>query len=1074
LSGTKCTPPQAFEDEKKRKRELNNIDTANKRGKYEDKDKEEERISVFSRLGKPKNNMLNPQNNKIQSKFTRARTWKNKFTPTFDKHTPDVHTTETLVQTRYNSPTGETNQFFTPIVTRYTPPMTQTNLCQTVSPLVNYGMHSSWVNSNQGINTNMAFMVNNPEIKQNKEDKEIIDTTTDSVYDGALVIDDQESTCDSIMDPIQKVKEWKKMNKPGLVESVRRKISHLEINRHPVSFIQTSQNLNRTGFKQELINNLCKNGGKDLGKTKKLINTIKTMEIDTGEMIQGPEIKELMHILSIIPQSQNSYKPEINHKEKKITIKKKGYEYREFNGYLSAQMQKDAVMGIIKDTIMNIMLEDVGYDKELDDEGLRYLHCGVMKCWRSIMDTRSDNVPENPGDLMDVFDHSKWNETDDIDIDPLQLKYETTDIMRLYTKTLAMSLQELKSKFPLTYKLNKISHLKILLLDWTSMGMWEENPASDKLLIHQTPKPFDLEQLYMNRTRENKIHTFQIPSEDTMIVKDEPNINILLGAGYMDEAGALRKYKSTADAVTLGDRVIRNIHNMGVRPGIKKIITFRDVHNHTVKSPSSLKPYTVEDLLIKRGELSDCLCNDLPDIPMLNTQICYPTEFYRERKLNSSMKNDEVQDLSPWINVSTVNSKGVNPAMSTFSKDDDKILLAPSEPGAVVASTPHKKTSLFCGTDNQDFRDEILKYHGKEEMVRIIEKEINQTPERMSASLKIGEEYEKIIKKAFGTIPAYTAANPMVPPTVFLKFEKFCSMSAEVEYWEVKDVESLVLEIQKDLKTWKVIKCPWCLSSMPTAAYRIHYQKFHPDSISLLTTCDMIQSNKRAFVSMIMFLVLCLDTRMRNSAQEHINELKKELLRLKTEKEILDKAPGHHDLKKQLSEARALIGKLNDEAKEKDLEIRHQSDHTKNLTSKNKMLEEENIRLRKELNERNHKYQHGTLNGKKLKKKLASMTKRHLESIAEQKKYKIKLYAKDRKLVTQRMRIHRKNVWLNTVMKNHVAVKVEPTWVKTEIREDEVDPLAATQSEDEDDLLIKLQAQLEKVNEMHKMIPENW
>jgi len=50
------------------------------------------------------------------------------------------------------------------------------------------------------------------------------------------------------------------------------------------------------------------------------------------------------------------------------------------------------------------------------------------------------------------------------------------------------------------------------------------------------------------------------------------------------------------------------------------------------------------------------------------------------------------------------------------------------------------------------------------------------------------------------------------------------------------------------------------------------------------------------------------------------------------------------------------------------------------------------------------------------------------------------------------MRIHRKNVWLNTVMKNHVTVKVEPTWVKTEIREDEVDPLADTQSEEEDDL----------------------
>ena len=129
----------------------------------------------------------------------------------------------------------------------------------------------------------------------------------------------------------------------------------------------------------------------------------------------------------------------------------------------------------------------------------------------------------------------------------------------------------------------------------------------------------------------------------------------------------------------------------------------------------------------------------------------------------------------------------------------------------------------------------ILKNHGDIEMVRTIEKEINQNPERISTRIKIGEEYEEILKKAFGTVPSYIAGNPMVPPTVFLKFNKFCSTSLEIESWEVKDVETIINEIQRDLRTWKEVKCLFCFENMHTAWFRWHYLKMHPDSISLLT-----------------------------------------------------------------------------------------------------------------------------------------------------------------------------------------------------------------------------------------------
>jgi len=43
-----------------------------------------------------------------------------------------------------------------------------------------------------------------------------------------------------------------------------------------------------------------------------------------------------------------------------------------------------------------------------------------------------------------------------------------------------------------------------------------------------------------------------------------------------------------------------------------------------------------------------------------------------------------------------------------------------------------KKTGLFCRTFNTVFQDKILENHGDRDFTKIIEKEINQLPERLS------------------------------------------------------------------------------------------------------------------------------------------------------------------------------------------------------------------------------------------------------------------------------------------------------------------------------------------------------
>ena len=63
-----------------------------------------------------------------------------------------------------------------------------------------------------------------------------------------------------------------------------------------------------------------------------------------------------------------------------------------------------------------------------------------------------------------------------------------------------------------------------------------------------------------------------------------------------------------------------------------------------------------------------------------------------------------------------------------------------------------KKQVLFCGTSNTLFHDKIIESHGDRDFTKIIEKEINQLPERLSKRAIIGEEIEEEIRKGYNTI----------------------------------------------------------------------------------------------------------------------------------------------------------------------------------------------------------------------------------------------------------------------------------------------------------------------------------
>ena len=98
-----------------------------------------------------------------------------------------------------------------------------------------------------------------------------------------------------------------------------------------------------------------------------------------------------------------------------------------------------------------------------------------------------------------------------------------------------------------------------------------------------------------------------------------------------------------------------------------------------------------------------------------------------------------------------------------------------------------------------------MEKHGDRDLTRIIEKEINQLPERLSNKAMIGEQIEEEIRRGYNTIACNIDRNPVVAPNMFTSFEKFGDVKESTETWKVKDMEQLLNVVYDDLKSWTQI-----------------------------------------------------------------------------------------------------------------------------------------------------------------------------------------------------------------------------------------------------------------------------
>ena len=398
---------------------------------------------------------------------------------------------------------------------------------------------------------------------------------------------------------------------------------------------------------------------------------------------------------------------------------------------------------------------------------------------------------------------SQWEE-EDLNINSTKLGSESQRIVQLRYFPLGMDLEHMKDNFPITYELNMIMCLQNLLNEYTkNQGSWRETPSNGLVSIFQEDKPFECKEYSIDLELENIKHTFRIPKQNNVLIDSFPDLRVLLSAGYINNRGRLRKYEKTAKEIIIGQRVIKKSKNIAVRPGWRRRKTYVGVIKHTEKGTRSELDFTIEDMKSEERSEQNCRFQETSEMPALHAQICYTEEFYDRTRLTHRREN-VVEDLNPWINNEILLKNGVNPAMNSYSINSN-ILLVPSEPRAIVSSTPHVKTGLFWGTTNTSFRDKIMEKHGDRDLTRIIEKEINQIPERLSKKAMIGEQIEEEIRRGYNTIACYIAGNPVVAPSMFTSFEKFGDVKETTETWKVKDMEQLLNVIYDDLKSWKQI-----------------------------------------------------------------------------------------------------------------------------------------------------------------------------------------------------------------------------------------------------------------------------
>ena len=569
---------------------------------------------------------------------------------------------------------------------------------------------------------------------------------------------------------------------------------------------------------------------------------------------------------------------------------------------------------------------------------------------------------------------SQWEE-EDLNINSTKLGSESQRIVQLRYFPLGMDLEHMKDNFPITYELNMIMCLQNLLNEYTkNQGSWRETPSNGLVSIFQEDKPFECKEYSIDLELENIKHTFRIPKQNNVLIDAFPDLRVLLSAGYINNRGRLRKYEKTAKEIIIGQRVIKKSKNIAVRPGWRRRKTYVGVIKHTEKGTRSELDFTIEDMKSEERSEQNCRCQETSEMPALHAQICYTEEFYDRTRLTHRREN-VVEDLNPWINNEIFLKNRVNPAMNSYSINSNR-LLVPSEPRAIVSSTPHVKTVLFCGTTNTSFRDKIMEKHGDRDLTRIIEKEINQIPERLSKKAMIGEQIEEEIRRGYNTIACYIAGNPVVAPSMFTSFEKFGDVKESTETWKLKDMEQLLAVIYDDLKSWKQICCPWCFAVMQKKEFKIHYLDNHKDSIMLVNTCDMIRSNHRSYISLILFLIICLEDKVQISYSEEMNRLKQRIDNQDCEKEIYSQAPGYEELKRTHD---LFVMKHFEKKKSWTDEVANLKDQLKTMTTQNRKTKDEEVKNTKLQNEIRAKEREIM----ELKEKLKNVQEQNNEKIGE-------------------------------------------------------------------------------------------
>ena len=939
-------------------------------------EQEPEKASVFSRLGRPAVSFsrYGTQNKPFEKK---EYSYQKK---TF-KETSNQRSAENMVNTNKKYPQFGQNhllgvngagpqicqipqlsnlQFHQPHFTPVFSPIREHHPIAQIAPIYTQPVNNSQMNWN----TNLTQKVMNNEFFYRDDESE-----------NDLVIDERyDSNVNSILgnastDPIRKVTEWKKSSM--IQESVKKEISHMDIKRHNIEFADTTYNTKRTGLELELINVLYRVPNSTPEIMKKIQKNIKKLtNLEDGQLYEGPEMSPLLNLWHEYKNPRSLYLPKSNHEEGRIQLTGSTFQYRKFKGYLMDQMNSDAIRKLVKEPVMAAMLYDVGYKTTQEDDGQRYLQHGTMEVWKNILKNRETQKPEEAGDLLHTFNEQTWNE-EPLVINNLELRVECSRLMDMGMTTLGMDIKTMKADFPLHYELNMIICLQRIMSEWTNgQGSCVSIPVSSRVQIYQEERPFEIIVFEMDTKIENRFHTFPFPKPENIQITEDPDIRILLSAGYISNTGRLRKYKQKTGDVKIRHRLVKNSTNVAVRPGIRNRKTFQDVKNQAIMGTSTDIEITIEELETKYITQPMCACDIEHDIPVLQTQVCYPVNFYEFKK---DPVNGMVHDETPWVNSNKVAREGVNPAMNTYCIKNKK-LLAPSEPGAVVATIPHVKRALFCGTTDTEFRDGILRDHTTGDMIKTIEKEINQASDRLSNRAIIGAQMEDTLKTAFNSVPSYVANNPIIPPTMFSTFTKFYNTGDTTETCEVKDMEHLFRTIHTDLKKMKEICCPWCLNSMNSTTFKIHYLQDHRDTVMLINTADVIQSNQRALISLIMFFIGALEKDIELSNNNVIQQLKDIITKLQCEIEIIKDTPTLPDIKNELAAEKNKYAEIEKklETKEKLLEV------SKNyVRNRDKIHKQELDRLKQEIKKLKTMNETKDTNTQELEKKLKSETMRN-------------------------------------------------------------------------------------------------